>query len=404
MLECVTPETALKMILAAKLKPFRGTRTVELCEAVGRIAAEDVLSGERVPAYDRSCVDGYALKASDTFGCSQPLPSMIKCIGEIEMGESAERVLNDGMCLKIPTGGRLPKNADCVVMLEYTETTKDGFCCVEKPCAPFENVVRAGDDIKAGQAVLYKNTVIEAKNIGILAALGICELKVRETFKVGVVSTGDELVPINGKPEGSQIRDVNSSLLSVLMSGPRIEVKTYPIVKDSFDLLREAAGNALKENDMLLLSGGSSVGEKDVVHAVLSELGEVVFHGVSMKPGKPTMFAVADKKPVFGLPGHPLAAYFSARLFALPLANKMLGITEKEKSVQRKALYNIPSNHGREEILPVVLQKGGKEEFFKPVFSKSGVISVLSTADGFIRIDGNAEGVQKGEKARVYLF
>lgn len=404
MFECVSADTALKIILDTKLNLFQKTETVSLCEASGRVAAEDILSVESIPPYDRSSVDGYALKASYTFGSSQSLPSMLKCIGEIEMGESVQRVLGDYMCYKIPTGGKLPENADSVVMIEYTEFTDDGFCCVLKPIAPYENVIRAGDDIKVGQTAHYKDTLIEAKNIGALAALGVSELKVKERFTVGVISTGDELVDISEKPEGSQIRDVNSTLLYAVLRNPQIEVKTYPIVKDDENQLKEAVLKALNENDMLLISGGSSVGEKDVVCTVLSELGEVLFHGVSIKPGKPTMFAVVDSKPVFGLPGHPLAAFFTTRLFVLPLIDKMLGIKKADKSILRKAVCNIPSNHGREEILPVILLKDEENEFFEPLFSKSSVISVLNRADGYIRIGKNREGVKKGEKVRVHLF
>lgn len=404
MFECVSADIALKIILDAKLSLFQKTEAVPLYESIGRVAAEQILSVENIPPYNRSSVDGYALKASDTFGSSQSQPSMLKCIGEIEMGESVERALGDYMCYKIPTGGRLPKDANSVVMIEYTDYTDDGFCCVLKPAAPFENVIKAGDDIKTGQAALYKDTIIKAKNIGVLAALGIGELKVKAHFTVGVISTGDELVDISETPKGSQIRDINSTLLYAALKSPRVEVKTYPIVKDNENQLKEAVIKAVSENDMLLISGGSSVGEKDAVYNVLCKLGEVLFHGVSIKPGKPTMFAVVDNKPVFGIPGHPLAAFFSTKLFVIPLINKMLGIIKEEKSVIRKAVSNIPSNHGREEILPVMLLNDEKNEFFEPLFSKSSVISVLNKADGYIRIDKNSEGVKKGERVQVHLF
>ncbi len=405
MLECILPGEALEIILTTELNSLSGTETVSLEDSIGRVLAQDVFSEECIPLYNRSCVDGYALKAAETFGCSEALPSMLPCIGEIQMGESVSRVLKDGSCLKIPTGGRLPQNADSVVMLEYTQMTDDGFCCVEKPCAPYENVIRAGDDVKTGQTVLLKSTVITQRNIGILAALGKQQVIVKRKLNIAVVSTGDELVAISESPGPSQIRDINSSLLRALVSNERTFGRTYPIVMDKPELLRAAVIKALEENDILLLSGGTSVGEKDDVYRVLSELGEVAFHGISMKPGKPTMFAVIDKKPVFGLPGHPLAAYFSARLFALPLINKLLGIEHWENSVEGMALYNISSNHGREEILPVRLfNEGENKGCFEPIFSKSGVISVLNASDGYIRIDGNTEGIVRGEKVKVYLF
>lgn len=404
MLECISADKAVEIILSTKFGLPHKTETVKLCDAVGKVAAEDIFCTENIPPYNRSSVDGYAVKSSYTFGCSEVLPSMLKCAGEIEMGEDIHRILTDGECYKIPTGGKLPENAESVVMIEYTEHTKDDFCCVLKPVAPFENVIRVGDDIKKGQTLLYKDTLIKAENIGALAAVGIYEISVKKCLAVGVISTGDELVKVDEKPKGSEIRDVNSALLCAVLSSAAIDVKTYPIVKDDENLLESAVLKALNENAMLLISGGSSVGEKDVVYNVLHRLGEVIFHGISIKPGKPTMFAKVTEKPVFGLPGHPLAAFFVAKLFTVPLINEMLGIKIADKSIIKKSVCNIPSNHGREEVLPVMLLKNENTEFFEPIFSKSSVISVLNTADGYIRIDKNAEGIQKGEKVQVYLF
>ena len=403
MLRVVSAEQALGIILDCADYPV-GSESVKLSSCVGRVAAADILSREDIPAFSRSVVDGVAVFSADTFGSSEAVPAMLTCKDKILMGENAERTLNRGECFEIPTGGRLPEGADSAVMVEYTEDYGDEFRYIQKPCAPKENVICKGDDIKTGQLLIKKGSVIRACDTGALAAAGICKIHVLRPLTVGIISTGDELIPCCQTPVGSQIRDVNSTLLESCVSLAGCKAKVYPIVRDEAPLLENCVKMALSECDCVLISGGSSVGERDVVSEVLSRVGKVEFHGIAVKPGKPTLFARAGGKAVFGLPGHPLAAFFVFLLFVKPLLNKMLGVCERERTVYARIKTNIPSNHGREEIVPVVLDYSDDVPVASALSSKSGVISVLSKADGYLRIDRDSEGAAKDSVVKIHLL
>lgn len=399
MLTVVTSEKARELILSCVDKRAE-TASVSLYDACGRICAEDIVSHENLPAFDRSVVDGYAVRACDTYGCSESLPAMLTCEGRILMGEDTERTLHSGCCMDIPTGAQLPKNADAAVMWEHTEDMGDGLRCILKPCAVGENIVRCGDDCRKGDVVVKAGTLIKPENTAVMAALGIASVKTVEPLCVGIISTGDELVSFEQTPQGSQIRDINSVLLASCADADSCRATVYPIVPDDADILCEAIEKAVDENDILLISGGSSAGEKDAVCAILTRLGEVRFHGIAIKPGKPTMFAQVRSKPVFGLPGHPAAAFFTYHLFVRPAVYKMLGRAEKKVCVEVEVSQNIPSNHGREEIMAVRLENGKAI----PLPAKSGVVSVLSQADGYIVIGRDEEGILKDSKVQVVLF
>ena len=449
MLEVVSSEAALKLILEAvneasepeyaQMKMCDGkaehglTGLVPLEKALFCIAAEDILSPEDLPAFARSTVDGFAVHAADTYGCSEAIPAMLICDGEIKMGETPSAPLAMGRCVKISTGGRLPEGSDAVCMVEYSDDIGDEFRYIYKPVSVGENVNRKGDDCRLGSVVLEKGTRIQAKHVAVLAALGISEVVVYaeataytesgtkapvpeiveieacRRLAIGVISTGDELVPYTHRPERAQIRDINSVMLAAQIEEVGARPVVYPIVPDTSDTLETAVKKALSQCDMVLISGGSSVGEKDNTFRVLDKLGEIKFHGISIKPGKPTLFAIIDGKPVFGLPGHPQAAFFIYKLFVEPAIVKMNGKSAVGKTRDTEAATknmnhckcltrNIPSNHGREEIIPVRILG----EFAEPIYSKSGVVSVLARADGFIRIPRNAEGLKKGEPVQVY--
>ena len=399
MLEVVTASEAEKIIMDCT-NAETAAEIVPLQEAFGRFSAEDVCAQEDLPAFSRSSVDGYALKAADTYGCSESIPAMLSYDEEILMGETPDSVLQNGSCFKIPTGGRLPEGADAVCMLEYSDDIGDEFRYFYKPVSAYENVIRQGEDCRIGEIVLKKGTRIGSKNIAILAALGITEVAVAKKIRIGVISTGDELIPFGNKPRKAQIRDINSVMLAAQIAELGAEAVIYPIVKDVRPELLTCVRRALDECDMVCISGGSSAGEKDSTLWVLEELGEVKFHGISIKPGKPTLFAVADGKQIFGLPGHPQAAYMIFRLFAAPAILKKSFCVESRTVMKLKVTQNIPSNHGREEIVPVMIC--GDEA--TPVRSKSGVVSILSRSDGYLIIDRNTEGLAKGAVADVYLF
>ncbi len=400
MLNVVTREEAVRIILE-KIPEAAEAETIGLPDALGKVVAEDILSPEDLPAYARSTVDGFAVHAADTYGCSEALPAMVTYAGKVLMGEDEKRVLPKGSCMQVPTGGQVPDGADAVVMVEHSEDLGDQFRYMLKPVAPGENVNAKGDDIALGGVAVPKGTLIEPRHTAVLAALGISEFKVRKPLTVGILSTGDELVDYTETPKGTEIRNINSVTLAAAVEALGCNAKTYPIVPDEEDALREAIDTVRKECDFLIISGGSSVGERDNVNRVLASFGEVYFHGVALKPGKPTMFAMLDGDvPAFGLPGHPAAAFYTFHLFAKPAILKRRGAIAVPRYVEAELSQKVPSNHGREEILGVALEDGKAV----PLPAKSGVVSVLSRADGTITIPRDLEGLERGAKVKVLLF
>ena len=400
MLNVVTREEAVRIILE-KIPEAAEAETVGLPDALGKVVAEDILSPEDLPAYARSTVDGFAVHAADTYGCSEALPAMVTYAGKVLMGEDEKRVLPKASCMQVPTGGQVPEGADAVVMVEHSEDLGDQFRYMLKPVAPGENVNAKGDDIALGEVAVPKGTLIEPRHTAVLAALGISELRVRKPLTVGILSTGDELVDYTETPKGTEIRNINSVTLAAAVEALGCHAKQYPIVPDEEDALREAIDTVRKECDFLIISGGSSVGERDNVNRVLASFGEVYFHGVALKPGKPTMFAMLDGDvPAFGLPGHPAAAFYTFHLFAKPAILKRRGAIAVPRYVEAELSQKVPSNHGREEILGVALENGKAV----PLPAKSGVVSVLSRADGTITIPRDLEGLERGAKVKVLLF
>lgn len=372
------------------------TETVCLQQSLRRVLALDIVAEEDVPPFDRTTVDGYAVIAADTFGAGASLPAELEIIGEIAMGEAPAFSLKRGQCAKIATGGMLPANADAAVMVEHTDDA-DGVCLVYAGVSPGANVTKRGDDIAAGAVALQKGTTLGAREIGILAALGVYDVAVFATPAVAVISTGDEIV--TGTPKDGQMRDVNSFLLSAALEDAGCSVRMYGAVKDRKDAITAALEDCLQTADIVLISGGSSAGTRDMTVEILGEKGEVFFHGIAMKPGKPTIFGMAKGKPVFGLPGHPLAAYFVFRLIVLPALRELLCLPPDLPRGAAPLAVNIPSNHGREEYLCVKQQPDGA---LLPLHTKSGVISVLTQADGFICIPRDAEGFAAGTEVAYY--
>lgn len=400
MLNVVTREEAVRIILE-KIPEAADVETVGLPDALDKVVAEDILSPEDLPAYARSTVDGFAVRASDTYGCSEALPAMVTYAGKVLMGEDEKRVLPKASCMAVPTGGQVPEGADAVVMVEHSEDLGDEFRYMLKPVAPGENVNAKGDDIAIGGVAVPKGTMLEPRHTAVLAALGISELKVRKPLTVGILSTGDELVDYTETPKGTEIRNINSVTLAAAVEALGCQAKLYPIVPDEEAALREAIDTVRKECDFLIISGGSSVGERDNVNRVLASFGEVYFHGVALKPGKPTMFAMLDGDvPAFGLPGHPAAAFYTFHLFAKPAILKRRGAIAVPRYVEAELSQKVPSNHGREEIIGVALENGKAV----PLPAKSGVVSVLSRADGTITIPRDLEGLERGAKVKVLLF
>ncbi len=406
MLSAKKPSEALEIVLSAYkgVMPFESIR---INEALGRVLACAVEAEEYVPDFDRSAVDGYAVIASDTFGCGESAPAMLKFKGEAEIGKKPFVVISKGECVYVPTGGEIPQGADAMVMIEYAEDYGDGYKYIIKPSAPGTHVVYRGDDVKPGKKVLEEGKVLRPQDIGVLAALGKEDIQVRKKPAIGIISTGDELVKISDKPSGGQVRDINSYTIFAGIQSCGAEPVMYGICPDDYETLKETIKKAALECNMVLISGGSSVGIKDSTYRIVDELSDngALIHGIAIKPGKPTIFGIIKGNPVFGLPGHPASAYFIFSLFVKPLILAMMGVKEHINKTVRAALTaNIPSNHGREEYISVRIVPGEDKLLAEPLFGKSGMITVLSDADGYVRIGRDCEGLPADTQVDVLLL
>lgn len=403
MLTVKTPEEVFSLLNEA-FSPRPAGEIVPLEAACGRILLSDIRSTEYVPGFDRSTVDGYAVRSSDTFGCSDAIPAILSLDGEVLMGQSAPAALRPGCCAAVPTGGAIPGGADAVVMLEYTEDYGDGTIGICKSAAPGSNMIFKGDDVYPGKSVLPAGWRLGAQDIGALAAMGITEVPVCRRPLVGILSTGDELVPADEAPAPGQIRDVNSPMLRALCEEAGARVKNYGIIRDEEALLSAAVDAALQECDVVLISGGSSVGTKDAACRVIESKGELLFHGIAMKPGKPTILGRAGGKPIAGLPGHPVAAFFVARMFLRPLIQRLSGRTPRRYTVPAVLTEAVSANHGRAEYLGVHLEEHGEQLYARPIRSKSGLITALAASDGYLCIPRDREGFSQGETVAVSLY
>lgn len=381
--------------------------TIDIGEAVGRIAAFDLKATENIPGFHRSSVDGYAVISSDTFGAAESLPAQLQMIGDVKMGEKPLFSLEAGQAAYIPTGGELPVNADAVVMIEYTENLKDGFIYIDKASAPGSHVVFKGDDVRTGNTVIKAGTILRPQEIGALAALGISSIPVLRKIRAGIISTGDEIVNIDENPVGAQVRDINSHMLFAGLTRFGAEPRHYGIVKDDFEHIKLAVENALSDSDIVLISGGSSMGVKDETSKVINSLGSpgVIVEGIAVKPGKPTILGRIGSKAVIGLPGHPASAYTVFNIFTGFLIKVMNGCDEKYTPVLKAEMScNYPSNNGREEFLPVSIRTMDGKLYADPVFGKSGLITLLTAAKGYVHISRGSEGIDRGTCVEVILF
>lgn len=387
--------------LSHVLKKFGGKTSrkehVVLDKALGRYLGEDVIVQEDIPAFNRSTVDGFAVRSSDLRGCSDSIPAILEKTGESIMGHACEVPLAPGNCVYVPTGGAVPPDADAMVMLEYTEDLGGDQFAFYKPVAPGANMILRGEDLQRGEVILKAGRKLGVADIGTLAALGKTEVLVFSRIVVGIISTGDELVPPGADLKPGQIRDVNSVMLKTaveMLDGVAI---SKGIVPDHYDILRDACSELIPEVDVLLVSGGTSVGEKDNMPRIVAELGEMLIHGLAVKPGKPTIIGEIEGKAVFGLPGNPVAAYFIFDYLVKPLLLAMHGGKVEIEQVEARLTRAVSSNHGREEFILVRLD--GKDA--EPVPSKSGLISTVSRANAYFIIPRDQEGLPKGSLVQV---
>ncbi|BCB96371.1 molybdopterin molybdenumtransferase MoeA [Dissulfurispira thermophila] len=407
------PGEALKYLLSSITDKDITIERLRIEECYNRIIANDITAPEDLPQFSRSTVDGYALNSRDTFGAKENSPAYITVKNEIFMGIAPDFKLNALEAAKIPTGGMLPEGADAVLMLEHVQMISEDMIEIMRSVSPNENVIQKGEDIKKGETILTKGRKLMAQDIGALAGLGITEIDVFKKPIVSIISTGDEIVPASSPLKLGQVRDINSFTLAGLISEHGgIPVKKG-IFKDDYDTIKNAIKEAIHDSDMVLISGGTSAGTKDMTAQIINDIAGiygsagVLFHGVSLKPGKPTIGGIIKNKPVLGLPGHPAATVVCFDIFIRPVIEKLSGLNSERKfikSIIAKMAKNIASAAGREDHIRVYLEERDGEILAIPVLGKSGLITTLVKADGIVIIPQNKLGLDAGERVIVRLF
>ena len=401
------PDQARTKFLA-EIRASPQPETVPLAEALDRVTFAPVCAAAPLPPFTRSTMDGYAVRAQDTFGASTSLPMYLTLAGEVLMGQVPDLELQPGQAALIHTGGMLPRGADAVVQIEVTQKSRDDEVEVLKAVGRGENVLQAGDDVKAGEEVLPAGHWLRPQDLGGLASLGVTPVTVARRPRVAVLATGDEVIPPEAEPRMGQVRDANSYSVGALVAQAGGVALLGGIIPDSFEALKAAAVSALKAADMLVLMAGSSVSVRDITLDVVNELGRpgVLVHGVAIKPGKPTILAVADGKPVIGLPGNPVSAMVSGGLFVTPAIHRLLGFTHPPRAATARATlsHNLESQTGRDDFVPVRLVSRDGALYAEPVFGKSNQIFILVRGDGLVLVPRDANGLSAGAEVEVGLF
>lgn len=411
----VLPPDEARGLMLRHLATLSPSETILTSAALGRVTAEAVFAPGALPAFRRSTMDGYAVRAADTFGASGSLPAFLKVTGEVPMGRPARSVLAPGEAVIVHTGGMIPETADAVVQIEHTQSldakpgTKPPFEIeVFRAVAVGQNVLQVGEDVSTGAEILPAGHLLRPQDTGGLLAVGVVELAVTRRPRVAILATGDEIVAPDQPPAPGQIRDINSYTVAGLTTQAGGIPVLAGIVGDDLDALRAAAVAALADHDMLVMSAGSSVSVRDMTVQVIDELGTpgVLLHGVATRPGKPTIVGAVDGKPVLGLPGNPVSAMVQFDMFGVPAIYRMQGMlaTPRRGLVWATLEQNIASESGREDYVPAKLrdEKDGLRAI--PVFGKSNLIYTLVNADGLIKVPLNKAGLLAGERVEVRLF
>jgi molybdopterin molybdotransferase len=378
-----------------------------LNEALGMILAEDLKASESVPAFRKSTVDGYAVVAKDTSGASETIPAFLQCIGEVEMGKIAMTPIESGQCVYVPTGGMLPEGANAVVMVEHSEPFGNGQVAIYDSVSPGRSVIDIGDDVVEGAIYMTKGKRLRAQEIGVLASMGVAEVPILSPWRVTILSTGDELIPIEQKLMPGEIRDSNSYTAAAQCRKHGLEVVAQLILPDDEEAIRNAILAAKGNSDLLIISGGSSQGKKDMTAVLLDELSSpgVFTHGIAVKPGKPTILAVDEisKTLMIGLPGHPVAAMVIFELLVGWLWRRVAGSPEP-LTIPATLDINVAGGSGRAMCLLLELSAGVNGWIATPILGNSGLLSTLTHADGYTMLGLNQEGLNRGETVQVTLF
>lgn len=402
-----TLETAREKMMNALGGWTLESEMVQITEALGRVLSEEIYASEPVPDFRRSTVDGYAVRVSDAQGASESLPVFLEVVEEVFMGQEAKSRIKSGQCAYVPTGGMLPEGAEAMVMVEYCEAFDENHIAVYDAASPGKNVVDIGEDMPENALLLKKGSVIRAQEIGALASAGIPEVKVYREMRLTVISTGDELIDVHAQPNQGQIRDINTYSLTALAKKHGFKVVRSLVLRDEEKLLKDTVKEAMKDSDMVIVSGGSSQGKKDSTAKVIDELGDpgVFTHGIALKPGKPTIggYDRETRTILMGLPGHPVAAMMVFELYGVWILEELTG-KKRRKEILATMETNVSSAPGRATCQLVELMESEEGYVARPIFGKSGLITTLTRADGYTMIEVNKEGLKPGERVKVQLF
>ena len=403
----LAPKDALQVLLD-RLDPHVQRERVPTQDALDRVTADNITSPQDLPAFPRASMDGFSVRSSDTFGASEGLPAYLEVVGEVPMGRAPQVRLSVGQAARAYTGGMLAEGADAVVMVENTQAVEESAIEVFRPAASGENVVQVGEDVRTGDPVLPPGHVIRPQDIGGLLALGITEVLVARRPRVAIVSTGDELVSPDKAPGPGQVRDINTYTISALVRKAGGIPTTVALVQDEYEAQLNAARDALAMGDILVFSAGSSVSSRDLTSAVIGSLGSpgILVHGISLKPGKPTIVALVDGKPAFGLPGNPVSAAVVFDLLVRPTIYALSGCSRPPRppTVRARLSRDVASLAGREDHVQVRLVGEGSQLCAEPVFGKSNLIYTLVRADGVVTVPLDKGGLYAGEEVEVRLY
>ena len=409
----VLPPEEARALLFRHLTHSLSTETIATADALGRVTTEAPMAPHSLPGFRRSTMDGYAVRAADTFGASGTLPAFLTVVAEVPMGAQARVTLEKGQAALVHTGGMIPEGADAVVQVELTQPLGDSSSFpheieVMKAVAMGENVLQVGEDVKGGSEILASGHLLRPQDLGGLLAVGITTIEVAAHPRVAILSSGDEIVEPEEALSPGQIRDINSYTIGGQVRQAGAIPVLGGIIPDDYGKLRQAAASLLEENDMLVMTAGSSVSSRDMTASVIDSLGRpgVLLHGVATRPGKPTIVAVVAGKPILGLPGNPVSAMIQFDMFGVPTIHRLKGLLERPRrgSAWARLGQNLASETGREDYVPTRLRETEEGLVAQPVFGKSNLIYTLVNADGLVRIPLNKGGLAAGELVEVRLF
>ena len=379
--------------------------TIDLSHGLGRILAADLVSTIDVPHFDRSVVDGYAVKLTDVQGASQAIPGFLRIAGEVQMGKETAERLNQGETFYVPSGGMVPAGTEAMIMIEYTEKLGEKDLAIYTNAGANENMMQIGDDIKKGELVFSRGHQLRPQDIGVLSALGYLQIEVFKRPRISIISTGDEIIRPGETPKPGEVIDINTPALAAVATRLGAEVISTAYARDDREEIRLAVQKGIENGEMVILSGGSSMGEKDYTVQVIEGLGQVLLHGLAVKPGKPTILGTVSQKPVIGLPGQPAAAIMVMMIVLQEFMRLYYGQESvNDLTVQGVLTENVHAAPGRRTFQTVAIKKTENGIEVRPTHGKSGMITLLAYSDGYIEITENEEGKNTGDQVLVTLF